>query len=158
MKIKGEMYQLDYIDKQILSLLKANARMPYSKIAESLKISNSLVHQRVRKMKDEGVIVKADLILNEKQIGYSTKSYTGIRLREAHYAHRVAEELENIPEVIECNFVSGGYALFILVYAEDNDHLHKILYEQVHKIEGVAGTDTFICFSTLFSKQIPLPN
>ncbi len=150
------MSQLDYIDQQIISALKADARRAYSKIAEDLKISNSLVHQRIKKMKDDGVIKKADLILDEKKIGYSTKSYVGIRLKEARHSAQVVGFLEKIPEIKECNYVSGKYALFALIYAKDNDHLRKILYNQIHEIDGVAGTDSFICFTTNFNRSIPV--
>ncbi|MDC3388502.1 winged helix-turn-helix transcriptional regulator [Flavobacteriaceae bacterium] len=150
------MSQLDYIDKQILLALKADARKAFSKIAEDLNISNSLVHQRIKKMKEDGVIKKADLILDEKKIGYSTKAYVGIRLKEASFANRVVKNLHKIVEVTECNFVSGKYAIFVLVYAKDNDHLRSVLYDQIHEIEGVGGTDSFICFSTNFDRSVPV--
>lgn len=148
--------QFDYIDKQILLKLRLDARKAYSQIAEELKVSNSLVHQRIKKLTSEGVIKNAEFVLEEKKLGYKTKSYTGIRLREARFAKAVMQELKKIPEITECNFVSGNYAIFILIYAKDNEHLQKILYDNVHLINGVAGTDTFICFDTCFKRNIPI--
>jgi Lrp/AsnC family transcriptional regulator for asnA, asnC and gidA len=107
-------------------------------------------------MKEDGVIKKADLILDEKKIGYSTKAYVGIRLKEASFANQVVKNLHKIVEVTECNFVSGKYAIFVLVYAKDNDHLRSVLYDQIHEIEGVGGTDSFICFSTNFDRSVPV--
>lgn len=148
--------QFDYIDQQILLKLRSDARKAYSKIAEELNVSNSLIHQRIKKLTDTGVIKNAEFILEEKELGYKTKSYTGIRLREARFAKDVMKELEKIKEITECNFVSGSYAIFILIYAKDNEHLQKILYDKVHLINGVAGTDTFICFDTCFKRNIPI--
>ncbi len=148
--------QFDYVDKQILSHLREDARKPYSQIAEQLKISNSLVHQRIKKLVSEGVVKNASLVLDEKMLGYRTKSYTGIRLREARFAKNVMEELYKIHEIVECNFVSGSYAIFILIFAKDNEHLQRILYDKVHLINGVAGTDSFICFDTGFQRNVPL--
>ena len=150
------MNQLDYTDKQILLALKADARKAFSKIADELNISNSLVHQRIKKMKTDGVIKKADLILDEIKMGYNTKAYVGIRLKEARFAEKVVHKLKDIVEVTECNFVSGKYAIFVLVYAKDNNHLRSVLYEQIHEIEGVGGTDSFICFSTNFDRSVPV--
>ena len=148
--------QFDYIDQQILLKLRKDARKAYSQIAEELKVSNSLIHQRIKKLNAEGVIQNAEFILDEKKLGYKTKSYTGIRLREARFAKDVIKELEKIDEIVECNFVSGNYAIFILIYAKDNEHLRKILYDKVHLINGVAGTDTFICFDTGFKRNVPI--
>ena len=148
--------QFDYIDKQILQKLQLDARKAYSQIASELKVSNSLVHQRIKKLIELGVVKNAEFILNEKKLGYKTKSYTGIRLREARFAKSVMEALEKIKEVTECNYVSGNYAIFALIFAHDNEHLKNILYEQVHLINGVAGTDTFICFDTGFKRNISI--
>ncbi len=148
--------QFDYIDKQILSQLRKDARKAFSQIAEELKVSNSLIHQRIKKLTSEGVIKNAEFVLDERKLGYKTKSYTGIRLREARFAKEVMRELEKIDEIVECNFVSGNYAIFILIYARDNEHLQKILYDKVHLINGVAGTDTFICFDTCFKRSSPI--
>ncbi|KGL61285.1 Lrp/AsnC family transcriptional regulator [Polaribacter sp. Hel1_33_49] len=148
--------QFDYIDKQILQKLQLDARKAYSQIASELKVSNSLVHQRIKKLIELGVVKNAEFILNEKKLGYKTKSYTGIRLREARFAKSVMEALEKIKEVTECNYVSGNYAIFALIFARDNEHLKNILYEQVHLINGVAGTDTFICFDTGFKRNISI--
>ena len=148
--------QFDYIDKQILHKLQLDARKAYSQIASELKVSNSLVHQRIKKLTELGVVKNAEFILNEKKLGYKTKSYTGIRLREARFAKSVMEALEKIKEVTECNYVSGNYAIFALIFARDNEHLKNILYEQVHLINGVAGTDTFICFDTGFKRNISI--
>ena len=148
--------QFDYTDKEILHILRKDARKAYSKIAEDLNISNSLVHQRIKKLTEAGVIKHAEFVLDEKMLGFKTKSYTGIRLREARFAKSVMEALQKIEEIVECNYVSGNYAIFILIFAKDNEHLRKVLYEQVHLINGVAGTDTFICFDTGFKRNIPI--
>lgn len=146
--------QFDYIDKQILSKLQSDARKAYSQIAEELNVSNSLIHQRIKKLTETGIIKNAEFIFDEKKLGFKTKSYTGIRLREARFAKSVMEELTKIEEIVECNYVSGNYAIFILIFAKDNEHLREVLYEQVHLINGVAGTDTFICFDTGFKRNI----
>ncbi|AUC85147.1 AsnC family transcriptional regulator [Polaribacter sp. ALD11] len=148
--------QIDYIDKQILIQLQTDGRKAFSQIAEELKISNSLVHQRIKKLTDAEIIKNAEFLLDEKKLGYKTKSYTGIRLREARFAKSVMEELIKINEIVECNYVSGNYAIFILIFAKDNEHLREVLYEQVHLINGVSGTDTFICFDTGFKRNLPI--
>lgn len=150
------MSQLDYVDQKILLALKTDARKAYSKIAEELGVSNSLVHQRIKKMKNEGLIKKADLLLDEKELGYNTKAYVGIRLKEARFAEKVVLALQNIPEITECNYVSGKYAIFVLVFSKNNDHLRSILYTKIHEIEGVGGTESFICFSTNFERSVPV--
>ncbi|CAM2788904.1 Lrp/AsnC family transcriptional regulator [Flavobacterium frigoris] len=147
---------IDYINQQIIRMLSADGRMAYSEIAKELKISNSLVHQRVKKLQDTGIISGFSIQLNAKKIGYETITYTGIATKEARFAYSIAEKLKEIPEVVECHFVSGKYALFLKIVAANNEEFRKVLYETIHNIEGVGSTDSFISFGSAFHKNISL--
>ncbi|MFE3870101.1 Lrp/AsnC family transcriptional regulator [Flavobacterium sp. ZS1P70] len=147
---------IDYINQQIIKMLSADGRIAYSEIAKELKISNSLVHQRIRKLQDSGIISGFSVQLNPKEIGYETITYTGIATKEARFAYSIAEKLKEIPEVVECHFVSGKYALFLKIVAANNEEFRKVLYEQIHNIEGVGSTDSFISFGSAFQKNISL--
>ena len=147
---------IDYINQQIINMLSADGRIAYSEIAKELKISNSLVHQRVRKLQEAGIISGFSVKLNAKEIGYETITYTGIATKEARFAYSIAEKLKEIPEVVECHFVSGKYALFLKIVAANNEEFRKVLYEQIHNIEGVGSTDSFISFGSAFERNYPL--
>lgn len=147
---------IDYLDQEILKRLSENGRLPYSELAKELKISNSLVHLRIKKLQESGIITGFSVKLNAKEIGFETITYTGIATKEARYAYSISERLKDIPEVVECHWVSGKYALFIKIVAANNEELRKILYDQIHNIEGVGGTDSFISFGSAFEKNLPL--
>ena len=144
---------IDYLDREIIKKLSENARMPFSDLAKELNISNSLVHLRVRKMQETGIISGFTVKLNTKEIGYETVTYTGIVTKEARFSYSIAEKLKEIPEVLECHWVSGTYALFIKIAAINNEELRKILYEQIHQIEGVGSTDSFFSFGSAFENK-----
>ena len=144
MKKSEESEHLDYINKQIIKRLGEDGRIPFSELAKELKISNSLVHQRVNKLWE----------LNAKDLGYKTITYTGIVTKEARYSYSIAEKLKSFPEVLECHWVSGKYTLFVKIVAENNEELRTILYEKIHKIEGVGSTESFISFGAAFEKNI----
>lgn len=147
---------IDFINQQIIAMLSNDGRIAYSEIAKELKISNSLVHQRVRKLQEAGIISGFSVMLNAKEIGYETITYTGVTTKEARFAYSIAEKLKEIPEVVECHFVSGKYALFLKIVAANNEEFRKVLYEKIHNIEGVGGTDSFISFGSAFQKNVTL--
>ena len=66
------------------------------------------------------------------------------------------KELYKVKEIVEYNYVSGNYVIFILIFAKDNEHLQRILHDKVHLISGVDGTDSFICFDTGFQRNVPI--
>ena len=55
-------YQIDDIDRKILSYLVKNARVPFLEIARECGISGAAIHQRVKKMEDAGIIEGLSLI------------------------------------------------------------------------------------------------
>jgi Lrp/AsnC family transcriptional regulator for asnA, asnC and gidA len=147
---------LDYINKEIIRLLSEDGRMAYSELAKRLKISNSLVHQRVNKLMAAKIIEGFSVKLNAKHIGYKTITYTGIVTKEARYSYSIAEKLKQIPEVVECHWVSGRYALLVKIIAENNEELRIVLYEKIHQIEGVGSTESFFSFGSAFEKNISI--
>lgn len=150
------MYQLDYADQEILKKLLEHGRKPYRKIAEELKLSNSLVHQRIRKLEEAGIIAGHTIQLNEEALGLHSLAFTGIVLKEARFSRSIMEALEQIPEVESGHYISGKYAILCKIRCRDNQHLHEVLYTRIHGIEGVGGTDSFICFSEGFEKSVAL--
>ena len=148
--------QLDFIDEEILSLLQKDSRISYLRIAEKLKISNSLVHQRISKLKSRGIIENFGIRINQQALGYTTGVYMGIVLKEARSSDFVTAALEKIPEIIECDLVSGQYAIFVKIVAMNNEHLRTIIYEKVHVIKGVGSTNTFFSFNKEFQRSAPI--
>lgn len=148
---------LDEIDRKILNELAGDADKPYSQIAKSLDVSNTMIHQRIARMKQLGVIEQTEIKLNEKALGYGSSAFTGIILKEVANTARVMEALEKIPEVVECYFVSGAYNLFVKIIALNNDHLMQVLYDKIDSIKGIVRTETLINFRTVIKRGCPIP-
>lgn len=148
--------QLDPIDRRILHELTQDARIPYVQLAKKLHVSNTLVHQRVKKLRDSGVLKQAVYRLDAWGLGYQTSAYTQIMLEEAKLHRAVEGELAKIPEIVECVNIAGRYALMVKIYATDNRHLRDIIYEQILTIAGVEGTNTTIAFETAFNRTVPI--
>ncbi|GAB4332013.1 MAG: Lrp/AsnC family transcriptional regulator [Flammeovirgaceae bacterium] len=148
--------QLDTLDKSILQQLFEDGRKSYAQIAKDLDISNSLVHQRMSRLKAMGIVQGTKLKINPVALGYQSCAYTGIKMSDGKMVKLVAKKLAEVNEIVECSYVSGQYAFLIKTYARNNDHMRQILFEKVLTIEGVAGTDTFIAFKQVFDRDVPI--
>ena len=149
--------QFDSTDFRILNELAQDARIAYSRIADKLNVSNTLVHQRVRKLQEAGLLTDPVYNLDAERLGYETSAYCQIMLINARYLRPVVERLERIPEVVECVNIAGRYAIMVKLYAVNNSHLRDIIYENIQTIEGVEETNTVVSFETSFSRGIPIP-
>lgn len=148
--------KLDAFDKRIIEELTKDARVPLVQLAKKLKVSNTLVHQRIKKLKESGLLQSANYRLDAWKLGYKTAAYTQIMLTTAKELKNVEQILEKIPEIVECVNISGRYAIMVKIFAYNNRHLRDIIYEKIQPIEAVEGTNTTISFETAFSRNVPI--
>ncbi len=148
--------QLDEIDLNILDIISKNARIPFKDVAAEVGVSRAAVHQRVNRMIDLNVIVGSGYYIDPRKIDFKTCTYIGIFLEKGSLYSTVAEKLKLIPEIVECHYTTGQYAVFVKVYAKDNEHLRDILSDKIQKISGVASTETFISLDETFKREVPI--
>jgi Lrp/AsnC family transcriptional regulator for asnA, asnC and gidA len=150
------MEKLDEFDIKIIKELEKDGRIAYSTIAANLKISNTMVHQRINKLTEQGILAGIQPIINEKKVGYDWGAFTGITLNKDHDSDRVIDALKKIPEITECYYITGSYTLYIKMIAKNHEHMRKILYEQIDSIPGIAKTDSIIELGCAFKRNISL--
>ena len=134
----------DEIDRKILKFLIGNARMPFLEIARECGISGAAIHQRVKKLDEQGIILGSKLLVDPRLLGYDVCAFVGVRVQEPSLERATIEALEKIPEVVECHYVTGQHNLILKMYCRDNTHLMRTLGEGIRKIPGVVATETLI--------------
>ncbi len=147
---------IDELDRKILSLITKNARIPFLEVARECSVSGAAVHQRVQRLVNLGVITGSQFNVDPQKLGYTTCAYIGIFLEEASLFEKVVGQIDDIPEVLECHYTTGNYAIFIKLIAKDNNHLKNILNKKIQAIKGIERTDTFISLEERFLRQVPI--
>ena len=147
-------YQIDDLDRRILSFLVKDARMAYLEIARECGISGAAIHQRVNKLEKNGVITGSRLLVKPSALGLNVCAFVNISISEANKYLEVTEYLKKIPEVVECHFVTGSSSLLVKIYCFDNDHLMSVLLNTIQKIPYVQSTDTRISLDEAFERQV----
>lgn len=148
------MEKIDNLDKRILSILSQNARIPFKDVAAECNVSRAAIHQRVQRLIDSDVITGSGFDVNPKSLGYRTCTYVGITLERGNMYKDVVKQLEKIPEVVECHFVTGKSALLVKLFCFDNDHLMSVLLNTIQNIPYVQSTDTMISLDQAFERQV----
>ncbi|KGI23113.1 Lrp/AsnC family transcriptional regulator [Hoylesella timonensis] len=147
--------KIDNLDKKILSILSNNARMPFKDVAAECGVSRAAVHQRVQHLIENGVITGSSFNVNPKSLGYSTCTYIGLNLERGSMYKKVVEQLQEIPEVVECHFTTGSYTMLLKLYARDNEQLMDLLNNHIQTIAGVVSTETLISLDQSIKREVP---
>ena len=147
-------YHIDPTDQKILGFLVKNARMPFLAIARECGVSGAAIHQRVKRLENNGVITGSRLLVKPQALGLNICAFVSISLSEASKYNEVVASLRQIPEVVECHFVTGKYALLVKLYCFDNDHLMEVLLNTIQKIPFIQATDTMIALDEAIDRQV----
>jgi len=135
---------IDHLDRQILSHLMRNAKMPYTEIARKLFVSGGTIHVRMKKMEEAGVVNGYRLSVDHTKLGYDISAFLGIYLDKSSLYNQVAIDLNNIPEIVDAHYTTGLYNIFAKIICRDTDHLRSVLHDKIQNIKGIQRTETFI--------------
>lgn len=150
-------YDLDDLDRNIISELQKDARKPFQEIARDLNVSGGTVHVRFNKMKEEGYILGGRLALNPQKLGYNVCAFIGINLHNARDVNKVVEELSHLPQIVEAHFTTGSYNLFLKIMEKSIPGLHNFLAENLQVIPEIQSTETLLSLDAVFDRDISLP-
>ncbi|MCH5224831.1 MAG: Lrp/AsnC ligand binding domain-containing protein [Muribaculaceae bacterium] len=151
------MEKIDSLDKKILNIIMNNARIPSKDVAEECGVSRAAIHQRIQRLIEMKVITGSGYYVDPKVLGYNTCTYIGVSLEKGSMYREVVNQLEAIPEVVECHYTTGPYSMIIKVYARDNQHLMQLLNDRIQHISGVTETETLISLEQSMNRPISIP-
>lgn len=148
--------QLDALDEKILRLISTNARISFLEVARTCNVSGAAIHQRIQKLTRLGVLKGSQFNIDPEKIGYETCAYIGLYLKEPSQFDQVTARLAEIPEVVECHYTTGGYDIFIKIYARNNHHLVDLIHDKLQPL-GLARSETIISFREAINRPLPVP-
>ena len=135
--------RLDELDRKILSLLQGDASLPLEEIASRVGASRTPVWNRIRRMREQGVIRAQVALLDAEALGLEACFFVLIRTTEhdADWAARFLAAVRSRPEVIEAHRLAGDidYILKVMVRnARAYDRFYQSLISEV-RIQNVTA-------------------
>lgn len=151
------MDSLDKIDRQILALLRENARISNLELAESVNLSPTPCARRVKQLEDAGVITGYSVTTDPRKLGYQLSVYIAISM-DKHTAERFSnfeKKLREFPEVVSCSIVTGRSEDYLIkALVKDMAHYEEFLLHRLNRIEGIAQVHTSFELRQVFEKSI----
>lgn len=132
---------LDNIAKRIIEALQEDGRRSYASIAASVGLSEAAVRQRVARLTEAG-IMQIVAVTNPLTLGFHRQALIG--LRADGDLRRIADDIAKIDEVDYVVITAGSFDIICEVVCEDDEHLLKVLNDDVRLIDGVRDTETLV--------------
>ena len=142
---------LDDVDRRLLALLHADARMSNSALADAVGIAASTCHGRVRRLQDIGVIRGYYADIDPAAIGLSLQAMISVTLQSNARSkiRNFIQQIRRKPQVMDVYFLAGADDFIIHVAARDTDDLRAFVVENLNADADVAGTQTSLIFEHL---------
>jgi len=138
---------LDKTDLKILSELSNDSSISIPKLSKKINVNTSVVYSRIKRLVKNKLIKKFTIDVNDKELGYTVKSLTGINM-DSKQRDDVIQELFKIPGVREVSEVTGRFDILVTMHAENLGEMYRIVSDNIGKIEGVISSESFIEMKT----------
>ncbi|PDT86560.1 Lrp/AsnC family transcriptional regulator [Sinorhizobium sp. BJ1] len=141
---------LDELDRRILEILEANARVSLKELALEAGLSSPSVAERLRKLEERGVINGFTVSVNPARLGYPLQAVVRVRPMPG-MLHIVERLIQETPEIVECDKITGDDCFIAKMLVRDMGELDTIL----DRIAEKAQTNTSIVKSTPVKRRLP---
>jgi len=156
--IIGETVRMDEFNRQILSALQSDARMPVSDIAERVSLSATPVSRRLKRLEDEGYIRGYAPLLDLRKLGFELDAYVLVNLQVHNDDNidRFEQAVLANPYIVSCHSVTGDMDYLLHVIARNVDHLHQSTLKSLVRVPGVRDVKSIIALEAVKPAQ-PIP-
>jgi Lrp/AsnC family transcriptional regulator for asnA, asnC and gidA len=143
--------QPDQTDWKIIDLVRTGV-VSNSAIADRLGLSEGTVRQRIKRMKESGVLAFRGLI-DPDVLANRQLTLIGANVMESRLLDDKAREISELPNVLSVSIASGRFDLIIEVLVDSNHGLVDFLINEISSIEGISKTESFLLLKT-YSKFV----
>lgn len=142
--------KLDAVDRTLLSLLSEDSAQSYAQLGGKLHLSAPAVHERVKRLKRQGVITGSVIRVDAAAVGRPLLCFLHVMTNTIARTRQIAA-LTHFPDVEEMHTVTGECGLLMKVRTRDAKSLEALL-AKIHDVDGVTGTRTEMVLSTLLER------
>jgi Lrp/AsnC family leucine-responsive transcriptional regulator len=151
---------MDATDREILTLLQRDGRMPNATLAEEVHLSPSPCLRRVKRLEDDGVIAGYRAVLDRERLGLGLTVFIELKAENQHRETVTAEMQETfraMDEIVSCHIVSGMADFLLEVVVTDLRHYEDFLMNRLLPIDGVTDLrSNFVIRQVKASGPLPL--
>lgn len=137
----------------LLSELQQDATQAYAALGKAVGLSAGAAHERVRKLRDQGVIRRTTVDVDPAAVGRGVAAFVLVEANAWMGDERVRAALEALPEVVEAHVIAGPASLLVKVRTPTTGELQASL-RRLFAIDGVTGTQTVVILESFFERPV----
>lgn len=152
--------KLDKIDRKILEILQADAKITNAQLSKEIGLSPAPTLERVKKLETSGLIKSYHAQLDTQMLGLGVSIFILISL-SSHKMNQIntfIEKINSLPEVIECHHITGSGDFLLKVLTTDIPSYQKLILDKLSQIEEIGNMQSMVVLANYKqSKVMPMP-
>lgn len=137
---------MDSTDHQLLSLLRANARLSVASLAKTLHVARGTVQNRLARMEADGTIVGYTVKLKPQAEDQKVRALMTVAV-EGNRTDEVLRALRGDPAVSALHTTNGRWDIVAELRADSLEAVDRVL-GRIRTIDGISNTETSLLLST----------
>ena len=137
---------MNNLDSQIIALLKRNARMSVTQMAQELAVSRVTIDTHIKKMEQSGVITGYTVKLGTEEFRHKVSGWILISVT-ANEEERAIEQLVNMPEITRLHTTNGKWDLAAEIQVLSLENFDSTI-SRLRQVKGIMDTDTSLLLSS----------
>jgi Lrp/AsnC family transcriptional regulator, leucine-responsive regulatory protein len=142
---------VDDIDRALIVELQRDATQAYAVLGQAVGLSAGAVHDRVRKLRERGVIRRTTVDVDPAALGRGVLAF--VMVDSSAWMGDATDAFAAIPEIQEAHVIAGSAAVLVKVRAATTEQLQDVL-RRLYAIEGVSGTQATVVLETFFERPV----
>lgn len=141
---------MNAIDKKILDILTQDARISLKSLSAQIGLSAPSTAERVKRLEESGVIRAFTLDVDPQKIGYTLQAIVRVRPLPGKL-HIVQKLIVDIPQISECDKVTGDDCFICRLHIQDIEQLDEVL----EQLTSMAETNSSIVKGQPVTRRLP---
>lgn len=140
---------LDDTDRALVALLQQDAGQAYAALGRAVGLSTAAAHERVRKLRERGVLRRTTVEVDPKALGLGVLAF--VMVDSSAWMGDSAAAFAAIPEIEEAHIIAGAASVLVKVRTPTTEQLEDVL-RRLYAIEGVNGTQATVVLESFFER------
>lgn len=144
---------MDDIDRSLLTLLQADASQSYATLGQSVGLSTGAAHERVRKLRERGVIRRTTIEVDHDAVGRGMLAFVLVEASTWMGGDEVRDALMDLPDVQEAHIVAGSASLLLKIRTASTEDLQVVL-RRIYELDQVLTARSVVVLETFFERPL----
>ncbi|MER6015889.1 Lrp/AsnC family transcriptional regulator [Streptomyces bluensis] len=142
---------MDDVDRALIAELQRDATQAYATLGKAVGLSAGAAHDRVRKLRERGVIRRTTVDVDPTALGRGVLAF--VMVDSSAWMGDATESFAAVPEIQEAHIIAGTASVLVKVRTATTEQLQDVL-RRLYTIEGVSGTQATVVLETFFERPV----